>query len=51
MEAVECELLEECPTGALRIEAAHMGTLSSEPRVSCPAARKLSLVRPAAVLL
>ncbi|CAD7700848.1 unnamed protein product, partial [Ostreobium quekettii] len=33
VEAVECELLEECQTGALRIEAAHMGTLSSEPRV------------------
>ncbi|CAD7701248.1 unnamed protein product [Ostreobium quekettii] len=33
VEAVECEILEDCPAGVLRIEAMHMGTLSSGPRV------------------
>jgi len=33
VEVVECELLEDCSAGALRLEAMHMGTLSSGPRV------------------
>lgn len=39
VEAVDCELLEECPAGVVRVEAAHMGTLSSGPLVGflgCP---------------